>query len=425
MNESPNTLQIIALACFVLAILHTFMVNFFQRIAGQFPEGSVGENFFHLLGEVEIVFGLWAGIFFLTFTALNSFPEANAYIESQSYTEPLFVFVIMVTAATRPLIKYSEKLLSLLSRCLPGINPQLSFYFVALAIGPLLGSFITEPAAMTLLALILRERFLKQSNLSPRFVYFTIGTLFVNVSVGGVLTHFAAPPVVVVASVWNWDLPFMFNHFGWKAILICFFNSILATMVLRRELIKQQPPENSDHAAIPIWVLGIHVLFLALIVFTAHHPTAFLGFFLFFIGITEITREYQQPLKLRESLLVGFFLAGLVTLGGMQGWWLAPILQSLDEFSLFVGATVLTSFTDNAALTYLGTQVPNLADSMKYALVAGAVTGGGMTIIANAPNPAGYSILKDCFGSEGINPLRLAAGAIAPTVVAFFCFYFL
>ena len=50
--------------------------------------------------------------------------------------------------------------------------------------------------------------------------------------------------------------------------------------------------------------------------------------------------------------------------------------------------------------------------------MAGAVTGGGLTIIANAPNPAGAAILKGQFADETIHPLGLLAAALPPTLVA-------
>lgn len=97
----------------------------------------------------------------------------------------------------------------------------------------------------------------------------------------------------------------------------------------------------------------------------------FFGIFVPFLGIVTATREYQDDLKLREGLLVGFFLAGLVTLGSLQAYWLKPLLQSLNGGALFFGATGLTALTDNAALTYLGSLVEGISDELKYALVAG------------------------------------------------------
>jgi di/tricarboxylate transporter len=85
---------------------------------------------------------------------------------------------------------------------------------------------------------------------------------------------------------------------------------------------------------------------------------------------------------------------------------------------------VLTAFNDNAAITYLSTLVPNMTDGMKHAIVAGAVTGGGLTVIANAPNPAGQAILNKYF-EEGISPLGLFLGALVPTVIVGAALWFL
>jgi Na+/H+ antiporter NhaD/arsenite permease-like protein len=94
------------------------------------------------------------------------------------------------------------------------------------------------------------------------------------------------------------------------------------------------------------------------------------------------------------------------------------------ECTLLTGATVLTAFNDNAAITYLASQAPSLGITAKYAVLAGAVTGGGLTVIANAPNPAGQSILGKYF-KGGVSPLKLAMAALIPTVVMGFCFMLL
>jgi hypothetical protein len=99
-------------------------------------------------------------------------------------------------------------------------------------------------------------------------------------------------------------------------------------------------------------------------------------------------------------------------------------LKRLDEFPLFVGATILTAFNDNAAITYLATLVPGFTEALKYSVVAGAVTGGGLTVIANAPNPAGQAILQRFF-PDGISPMGLLLGAILPTAILSLCFLLL
>ena len=120
--------------------------------------------------------------------------------------------------------------------------------------------------------------------------------------------------------------------------------------------------------------------------------------------------------------MVALFLAGLVVLGGLPKWWLQPVLSSLSPTVLYYGATALTAITDNAALTYLGSLVDGTSADFRYALVAGSVTGGGLTVIANAPNPAGFALLRDSFEDGAISALWLLVGALVPTLVAIAAF---
>lgn len=420
-----GSLELFAAICFALAILHTFSVKAFQHWAGKYPQGSVAENLLHLLGEVEAVFGLWAGVLLIFMMFAQGVDSAIQYLESRNFTESAFVFVVMVICATRPILALATALIETASRLLPLKRP-VAFYATCLTVGPLLGSFITEPAAMTVTALVLLERFYKKG-LSQRLMYATLGLLFVNISIGGTLTPYAAPPVLMVAKVWHWDLPFMLKHFGWKAAIATISATAIVTLRFASELEKidwkNTPVQKSQRT--PVWISALHLLFLGLVVVGSHHLVAFSGIFLFFLGLTSVTREYQNELRLKEGMLVAFFLGGLVVLGGLQNWWLEPLLLQLDALPLFLGSTGLTAITDNAALTYLGAQVPSLNEASRYALVAGAVTGGGLTVIANAPNPAGYGILNASFGEDGISPLSLLANALLPTAVAALCFWFL
>ena len=423
----PSSAEILATVFFLLAVLHTFSVKRFAQWAHHYPPGSIPENLLHFLAETEVVFGLWAAALFVGLAVVGgSLHKAIDYIEGlgHNYNEPKFVLVVMVVAATRPVVLLAEKILTGASRLLP-LSEGLAFYIVALAIGPLLGSLITEPAAMTLLAILLKRRYFDQG-ISRRLAYATLGLLFVNVSIGGTLTHFAAPPVLMVASTWNWDSSYMLSHFGWRAALSTVVSTLLTVAVFRQELARIKP-YVSPRAAVPAWLTALHVMFLALVVFFAHHPDIFFGIFMLFLGLTTATKEYQHPLKLKEGLLVGFFLAGLVTLGSLQEYWLRPLITNLSGSLLYYGTTALTAITDNAALTYLGSRVDSITEDLKYAIVAGAVTGGGLSVIANAPNPAGVGILQSsrAFGEGGISPLGLLLGAIAPTLVAIFFFWWI
>lgn len=330
----------------------------------------------------------------------------------------------MIVAATRPVVTLAEKLISLVARLIPA-REGVAFYIAALIFGPLLGSFIPEPAAMTLLALMLKRRYFDRG-ISRKLAYATLGLLFVNVSIGGTLTHFAAPPVLMVAAKWNWDMAFMFEHFGWRAACACAVSTAMVAGIFWKELSGLEV-ERATGRRIPAWLTTAHLVFLALVVAFAHSPDVFFGILMMFLGLVTATRQHQDDLKLREGLLVGFFLAGLVTLGSLQAYWLKPLIQSLSGNALFFGTTGLTALTDNAALTYLGSQVEGLSDELKYALVAGAVVGGGLTVIANAPNPAGIGILQGSkvFEDEGISPLGLFLGALPPTMVAIVFFWLL
>lgn len=414
---NPTFMQIVGAILFVLAVFHTFSTKFFESLARSRPRHA---GLWHLLGEVEVVFGFWAMVLMLFMFGVSGKQEATHYLETRNFTEPMFVFTIMVIAGTRPILQFAAALVMQVARFMP-LSQGMAMYFLMLALVPLLGSFITEPAAMTLAALMLRDTLFSRA-VSSKLKYATLGVLFVNISIGGTLTPFAAPPVLMVAAKWNWDIWFMITNFGWKAAVAVILNAGAAMLLFRHELGVMGPQDGETDSRVPLSVVLVHLLFLLGVVVFAHHPSVFMGLFLFFLGFTTAYERHQNPLILRESLLVAFFLAGLVVLGGQQQWWLEPVLMGMDSTTVFFGATVLTAITDNAALTYLGSLVNGLSQEFKVALVAGAVTGGGLTVIANAPNPAGIAILRGSFEESTIHPLGLLMAAIAPTLVAVLAF---
>ena len=424
-----SDLDLVAAVLFGLALLHTFAAKAFERLAHHSPRHG---GLFHLLGEIEVVFGFWAFVLIAVMALMVGGGKAIAYAESRHYTEPLFVFTIMVVAASRPVLEGIQAMVVAGARALARATPlraAVAEVWICLAVVPLVGSAITEPAAMTLAALMLAGRVFTPA-MPEKLKYGAIGVLFVNVSVGGTLTAFAAPPVLMVAATWGWDTVFMASHFGWKAAIAVVVNATVITCLLRRYLgaaagsattaapAHAAAPAASGGAAVPHAVTLVHFVFLGAVVAFAHHPVIFLGLFMLFLGYTQAYARHQSPLLLKEGLLVGFFLAGLVVLGGMQQWWLQPIVSSLAPAALFFGALGLTAITDNAALTYLGSLIVGISDASKYMLVAGAVAGGGLTVIANAPNPAGVTLLKAGFEDQSVGALGLLLGAALPTAVA-------
>ncbi len=413
--SSPGTTELIAAVLFGTALVHTFAAKQFERLSRRMPAHA---GLFHLLGEVEVVFGFWAIVLIAAMALLEGPADALAYAESRHYTEPLFVFVVMVIAASRPIFQVVTVAVGMAAQRMP-VRMPLATAWLGLAVVPLLGSLITEPAAMTIAALLLSFQIFRPG-IPEAPKYLALGVLFVNVSIGGTLSSFAAPPVLMVAATWNWDSAFMLAHFGWKAAIAVVINATLATVVLSRHLRSALDPVDAIARSTPVppFVVAIHIAFLAGVVTLAHHPVAFLGLFLLFLGFTQAYARHQSPLIVKEALLVAFFLAGLVVLGGMQQWWLRPLVADMSPEALFFGAAGLTAVTDNAALTYLGSLIEGITSEAKYALVAGAVAGGGLTVIANAPNPAGVALLKSGFADDTVSAGGLLLGALAPTAIA-------
>lgn len=536
--------NLVASLIFLCAIIHTFLTGRFMVIAhrwahdheekikqGLAPRGSVhhGAELFHFMGEVEAVFGIWAAALVGTIVLFFDWSTAKSYILYRvNFTEPMFVVVIMTLAATRPILRVSERFMWKIADLLGGTIT--AWWWAILTIAPILGSLITEPAAMTIGAMLLADKFYALSP-SGRFKYATLGLLFVNISVGGTLTSYAAPPVLMVAGPWNWDSMFMLTHFGWKAVMGILVANLAYFFIFRNELkalqeafamqslkdeIQQRylkradveemvdecisrlgnrfkfietfagqvetarqelsrrlearavkeleskgidgetarqafeernkeiqlrrmrqdlpgllPPEERppfldpdwDHRddPVPLWVTLVHIAFMGWTIVNAHYPAFFVPGMLFFLGFAQVSSPYQNRINLKPALLVGFFLGGLVVHGGLQGWWIEPVLSNLTEIPLMLGATILTAFNDNAAITFLSTLVPDFSEGMKYSVVAGAVAGGGLTIIANAPNPAGLSILKSFFDEE-VSPGGILLAAALPTAILWLTF---
>lgn len=437
--------NLVATIIFVLAIIHTFLTAKIRHLAheaehehaaklkqryverdadddGRPDEVSFKGQVLHFLGEVEAVFGVWVLVLVGAILWFFDWSTVVGYIgQKVNYTEPMFVVVIMAMAATRPVLRFSEACLRVIANI--GKGTVGAWWLAILIVGPVLGSFITEPAAMTISALLLARQFYT-CNPSPKLAYATLGLLFVNISVGGTFTHFAAPPVLMVAGPWGWDTPYMFTHFGWKALIGIVVATLGYYFAFRGEFGRMEKArlaiaagaKVAPDAPVPAWITVVQLLFMAFTVLVAHYPPLFIGGFLFFLAFTQATAHHQGKIELKAPLLVGFFLAGLVIHGGLQAWWIEPVLKSLGEIPLYIGATILTAFNDNAAITYLATLVPGFTEGLKYAVVAGAVTGGGLTVIANAPNPAGQSILQRFFPS-GVSPMGLLWGALIPTIV--------
>lgn len=527
---------------FFLAIFHSLSVKYFIKKAHQYEHAydalksarkvsrdfhSIKGGLYHFLGEVEVVFGLWSVVLAIAVAYQYDWHTFVNYLNNLTYVEPIFVIVIMIIASSRPVIKLFELIIWRITRVFGGSLQ--AWWFTLLVVTAVSGSFITEPAAMTICAMLLAEKFFVLEP-SRSLKYATLALLFVNVSIGGSLTNFASPPVLMVSEAWSWDTGFMLMNFGWKAVLAIITSTVsyffifkkefahlkkpyddlqykrhiqnqfisprelellfedleqnidarmgfsnevrafsgilkenmkvlanrkltvdelhqydvenaieekfesIANKQIRRTLPGLLQPEDRDQYIdpewnlrndhVPIWIMVIHVLFLLWTIINAHDMALYLAGFLFYLGFYQITAFYQNRLDFRGPLLVGFFLAGLIIHGTLQAWWIAPILSNLEPLALNLTSIVLTAFNDNAAITYLSTLVPNFPDTLKYAVVSGAITGGGLTILANSPNLIGQSLLKPFF-KNGVDAGSLLKYALMPTAITALIFYLL
>jgi hypothetical protein len=369
--EQVEAMAPVSTALLVAAIVHTFCAKPIAAAAHRFPEGSKRRAVLHLLAEIELTFALWSVVLVAVWVARYGVGGAWGYVTSVHYGEAVFVFVVMVVAWTRPVMSVASRIIGAVAARLP-VPPAMGRFVVSMIAGPLLGSLITEPAAMTVTALLVKDVVFRPG-MSVRFRYATLGLLLVNVSIGGTLTNFAAPPVLMVASRWDWSTPFMLTHFGWRALVTIIVGTLATVSVFRKEL--------------------------------ARAPAS-------------AALQLPKGLQIGAAARVALFLAGLVTLGSLQSWWLTPLLTGRGPSELFWGSLALTSVTDNAAITYLATLVPSLDDAARFAVVAGAVAGGGLTVIANAPNPVGFAILAPTFGETGVSAWRLFLAAMPFTLLA-------
>lgn len=427
--------NLVATIIFLCAVVHTFFVPKIARFAHKLSENDINNDsrrriiasICYWVGEVEIVFCLWCIPLILAMGFYVGWPSVINYFNNNiSFSEPIFVVVIMTMVATRPVLLLAEAILGVIARI--GNRTVGAWWLTLLMVAPFLGSFITEPAAMTITAMLLSKQ-VYSWHPSRKLAYCTLGLLFVNISIGGTLTHFAAPPILMVAHKWHLTIERVFSLIGEHAIASVVCSTLLYYIIFRKELIAMQQRSvriktlQDSTEKMPVAMTAIHVLFLVLTVINVHVPALVVLGFLIFLVFVQITEQYQDKISLRGSILVGVFLFGLVVHGGLQQWWIEPVLGGLSQLPLFIGATALTAFNDNAAITYLSSLVPDFANNvaLQKSVIAGAVAGGGLTVIANAPNPAGQSILLKHFNGI-VSPLLLFLSSLIPTVIAALCF---
>ncbi|MDN3506660.1 MAG: putative Na+/H+ antiporter [Simkaniaceae bacterium] len=425
--------RVLTLVIFLAAITHTLLAHHFTALAKKVSKkegdsASILAEVLYFLGEIEIVFALWVIPLVIAATAFFGFTEMIQYLNSRIYIEPFFIVVVMSLSSSRPIFKLAEKGVRSVGKFFG--NSAESWWLATLTLGPILGSLITEAAAMTICVLLLRKRIYTRHP-SNRLAYGTMGLMFVNFSVGGVLTNFATPPALSLSRCWNWDVFDFFSQFGWRVVIGILLVNLLYFTFLRKDFRaltqithKEEERREADQnkGPVPVWITCIHLGFLAWTIAMAHYLPIFFGSYLLYLGFHQATRMHQYRINLKRPLMVGLFLAGLVIHGGFQGWWIEPLIGNLGYGAMMVTGTVLTAFNENTTVAYLACLLDDLQPHIQYALVSGLVAGGGLTIMAHAPNPAGQALLRPYF-RKGISPFKLFLAALGPTLIFLLIFF--
>lgn len=434
-------LNLFALACFILAVIHTFLAHFFTRKAhtrafplGVSPEkegrpssqkGEVTKESFitHILlffGEVEVVYGLWCFVFFAVAAYWYGLEPVLSHIASHDYTEALFVAIALAIASTYPIMRFADSALSRLADI--GGGSPMAWWVLLLGVGPFLGALLKETVAMTILVVLLAKHFFASRPSQP-LAYATLGLLFTNISVAGLLTSFASSPMIFVAKPWNWDTLYLLKLFGWKVIAGIAVSTSLYFFLFHKELrsLRLQKKDSSPPRDVPFWVTAIHLLFLILMALSSSQPVILIPLFILFIGFYQATAPYQVFMNLREPLFVGFFLASLILLSDLQFWWIEALVGRLSEKGLYFGSLAISAFTHNTSDALLFSRLKGLDEHVKYLLMSASMTAGGLTIMANGPNIVAYSLLRNKFDND-MSFTKLFLAALFPVLVMSFFF---
>ncbi|NGX60669.1 MAG: hypothetical protein K940chlam9_00136 [Chlamydiae bacterium] len=412
---------------FGLAIFHTLLTPQLRKLSDRLdrrkktqPDWWKHYHFYseiaYLLSEVEVVFGIWLIPLFIFFTIFEGWEAASSYLKDRNYSHALYIMVVLVVVGSRPIISFAERICEWVARI--GKDSPGAWWVTILTVGPLLGAILKEPGAMALSSILLSHKFYPYP-VSSKFKYATLGLLFANVSVGGMLTTFSSRSLFIVADAWGWDWKFMLTRFGWKVVLGMGISTGFYYFLFRKEFKHAFPstlPAHQKEEPPPFWITLVHLIFLTLIVVTGENAPLFMGIFILFLGFWRATTFFQGALHLQSAILIGFFFASLILHGELQGWWITPLLQRLSHFAALEVSYLLSAFVDNAVVSYLTLEVPGLDEMKKYLLVAGAMSAGALTVIANAPNPIGHAILRRSFPGP-ISFLYLFFSALTPSLI--------
>ena len=426
---TPTPFQLFSTLIFALSIVHVFFTPTIFKAAlalqkkQKHHEWQVTIETLLLLSEIELVFGLWLIPLFGGYALFYSWSESLGYLTSRDYTEALYMVVIVLIVSASPLITFGEKVLEKIARL--GKDSPTSWWWVILCLGPLSSMLLKEPGAMALLAVLLGRKFyhFRPSN---AFKYVTLALLFLNVALSGLLSSFSSRSLYLLTSKRELSTYYMLRTFGWKALLGILLITSVAYLVFRKEFRKfpgRVPAlERGERKKVPLWVTLGHLLFAASVAYVGNQGPLLVLLGLCFLGFYKITAIYQHTHVIKQAFFVGFFFAALLILGELQGWWIREIFPHLEALGTEVATLILSAFIDNAVVIYLVPDIFSLTDPRFYAAVVGSIAAGGLTVIANVPNPIGYTLLSPYFKRK-ISGIGLFTAALIPTLLIFLLFW--
>lgn len=448
-SESPElqisgfaTLEKLGTFCLTFALLQILFAPFVasmdyfsipkdHRNDPHVPHTSTVARLVHVLAEGEGGPPIWTLILFVIGIILIGYENMKGYLESVNIAEPMFVGGMVLVASTKPVLDASERIIMFLAQKLP-LPGLLGFFAVTLTLGPLLGSFITEPAAMVVVvSLVMRQ--VKGRHLTRRFLYLLLGVICTNVSVGGALTPIAAPAIVVIADSVGWDIAFTMQNFGPKAILTVLTTTTVVVIIPywrtlagmdfhagmngNGDFHKHDLPENKA-AWKKALALSINVGIIGLMIVFSHTPVMMLlTLFLFYI-FHDVFHAYHSPMKFMDGFRVAAFLYGILALGTLQRWWIEPLIHELDDGTLYFSIAGLTTIMDNALLTYLVSLVEGIEQSLLILIVWAALAAGGALLPANAPNPIAKVEMQTIFPNQEPSMVQWFINALPSTIIA-------
>lgn len=431
-----GALQVGASALFFCAIIHIFLTPWLGRLhrlyqhkkmmfPGRWKQYLLLSECFGFLNKIELVFIVWAVPLFVIFVCCEGYRVAMAYFNSRNYVSSLFIMIMLIFLESRPIECLSERIFSNIAKL--GYQSPKCWWWTIMLFAPLSTFFLKETGAMIIGATLLAKHFYRFYP-SSRFGYATLGLLFSNISIGGLLTAFSSRALFIILPSVKWGNEIVIKHFCWKAVLSMLISTTIYYFVFKKEF--HSFPRSVVNKAvveddIPYWVILVHIVLVGLLISTNTIPLFMMAILIFYLGFQRFTIFYQHSINISKTCCVGLFYAGLVIFGELQEWWVLELMHRMSDFGYMLTSYGLSIFLDNALVNYLVHNLPVATDCYLYLVITGCMSAGGLTIISNMPNIVGYLIIKPAFQVPSFSMWRLFISAAVPSVLALLVFWFL